>query len=326
MSACGHYLCSSPNLEPFANLSNAVLGQRVDAFEALPSARRARMRFSRQYLVVALALGLVVGLPIVSAQATSIHQHPAHCVEASHFHPPTGDLVGGPFPAEFTVAPTSPGNYGSGAEVTWSLMPTNQNPGAVFDLFHDGGISHLSAFMGGQWKAEIERAFAAWSDVANITFTEVNDDNASVNAFTTGGDIRIGGAVFDEPGNLLGHGWFPNSTSGGSLESDIHFDIAEDWAIGFAGSGFDIFTVAAHEIGHAIGLDHSTVPGSLMNSSYTEAFSGLQADDILGAQFIYGMAPVSFSIVVLPEPDTVVLLTTGLIGLAAGRRKRTVTT
>ena len=74
MSACGHYLCSSPNLEPFANLSNAVLGQRVDAFEALLSARRARMRFSRQYLVVALALGLVVGLPIVSAQATSIHR------------------------------------------------------------------------------------------------------------------------------------------------------------------------------------------------------------------------------------------------------------
>ena len=125
---------------------------------------------------------------------------------------------------------------------------------------------------------------------------------------------------------LLGHGWFPDSTGGGSLESDIHFDIAEDWAIGFAGPGFDIFTVAAHEIGHAIGLDHSTVPGSLMNSSYTEAFSGLQADDILGAQFIYGMAPVPFPIVVLPEPDTLVLLTTGLIGLAASRRKRTVTT
>ena len=263
------------------------------------------MSFSRQSMLGALALVLVVSLPIVSAQATSIHQ--------------TGNFVAGTLVGEFNTAPTSPGNFGSGAEVTWSLMPTNQNPGAVFDLFHDGGISHLSAFMGGQWKAEIVRAFAAWSDVANITFTEVNGDNAAVNAVTTGGDIRIGGAVFDGPGNILGHGWFPNSSSGGSIDSDIHFDIAENWTVGFAGPGFDIFTVAAHEIGHAIGLDHSTVPGSLMNSFYSEAFAGLQADDILGAQSIYGAAVAPL---VTPEPDTVVLLTTGLIGLAACRRKR----
>ena len=150
MSAYGNYSCSGPNLdsysgpnlesysgpnlEPFANLSNTVRGQRVDAFEALPSARRARLRFSRQYLVVALALGLVVGLPIVSAQATYIHQ--------------TGNFPGGLVPTEFTVDPAGR-DYGSGATVTWSLMPTNQNPGDVFGLFHDGGISHLSAFMGG---------------------------------------------------------------------------------------------------------------------------------------------------------------------------------
>jgi|GEM_PF-1828605 hypothetical protein len=323
---------TGPNFEPTAKLIQRVAApERLDDLGALPSARMTRMSFPRQSMVVALALVLVVSLPIVSAQASSIHHHTDNPVgglggaECSiHHH--TGNLVGGLEAAEFTVAPTSPGNFGIGAEVTWSLMPTNQDPGSVFNFFHEGGISHLSTFMGGQWKAEIDRAFAAWSDVANITFTEVNDDNASVNAFTTGGDIRIGGAVFDGPGNLLGHGWFPNSASGGSLESDIHFDIAENWTIGFAGPGFDIFTVAAHEIGHAIGLDHSTVPGSLMNPSYTEAFSGLQADDILGAQFIYGIAPVSFSIVVLPEPDTFVLLTTGLIGFAAGRKKRTVTT
>ena len=81
MSAYGNYSYSEPsldshsgpNLESFANLSNTVRGQRVDAFGALSSVSRGRMRFSRQYLVVALALGLVVGLPIVSAQATSIH-------------------------------------------------------------------------------------------------------------------------------------------------------------------------------------------------------------------------------------------------------------
>jgi hypothetical protein len=353
MSIRGHSPYTGPKPEPFSHLAKrGSAPEGMGHWGTVSPAMMSRLCFSGQSMLMALSFVLVLSLPIVSAQATSIHHdhadcgeashfHPptvvptqatsahndhANCGEASHFHPPTGDLVGGPLPADFTVAPTNPGNYGSGAEVTWSLMPTNQNPGSVFNFFHEGGISHLSAFMGGQWKAEIERAFAAWSDVANITFREVSDDNASVNAFTTGGDIRIGGAVFDGPGNLLGHGWFPDSTNGGSLAGDIHFDIAEDWTIGFTGPGFDIFTVAAHEIGHAIGLDHTTVPGSLMNFSYTEAFSGLQADDILGAQSIYGAAPLSFSVVVLPEPDTVVLLATGLIGLAAGRRKRTVTT
>jgi hypothetical protein len=119
---------------------------------------------------------------------------------------------------------------------------------------------------------------------------------------------------------------FPDCSACVSLGSDIHFDIAEDWTIGHAGPGFDIFTVAAHEIGHAIGLDHSEQNDALMFGVYSEAFVGLQADDILGAQSIYGVAPPTFAIVVLPEPDTVVLLTTGLIGLGACRRNLRVRT
>ncbi|MBF0612951.1 MAG: matrixin family metalloprotease, partial [Magnetococcales bacterium] len=48
------------------------------------------------------------------------------------------------------------------------------------------------------------------------------------------------------------------------------------------------FQVAAHEIGHALGLDHTAVANSLMNPFYSEAFSGPQADDIQGIQALYG--------------------------------------
>jgi hypothetical protein len=316
MAVPDNYPYAGPNLEPFANLiQRGAAPERVDDLGALSSARMNRMSFSRQSMLGALALVMVVSLPIVSAQATSIHQ--------------TGNFVAGTLVGEFNTAPTSPGNFGSGAEVTWSLMPTNLNSGGpAFNFFHadGGGILNLSEFMEGQWKAEIERAFAAWSDVANITFTEVDDDGAALNAATTGGDIRIGGAVFDGPGNLIGHAHFPDCSACVSLGSDIHFDIAEDWTIGHAGPGFDIFTVAAHEIGHAIGLDHSEQNDALMFGVYSEAFVGLQADDILGAQSIYGVAPPTFAIVVLPEPDTVVLLTTGLIGLGACRRNLRVRT
>ncbi|OCT93191.1 hypothetical protein XELAEV_18016256mg [Xenopus laevis] len=56
-------------------------------------------------------------------------------------------------------------------------------------------------------------------------------------------------------------------------------------------AGFNLFLVAAHEFGHSLGLDHSTVPQALMFPNYryedTATFS-LSQDDINGIQSIYG--------------------------------------
>lgn len=221
---------------------------------------------------------------------------------------------------EFVTGPTTPGKWGSpvigtwSGVITWSLMP------AGTDLSGEGAgtSSHLSSFMPGGFLAEIIAAFNAWEAVANIDFLQVGDSGTPFNSAGATGDIRIGGHAFDGPGGVLAHGFYP-PVNGTSAAGDIHFDIAETWDIGQAGSGFDIFTVMAHEIGHALGLDHTGVANQLMNPTYSEAFLGLQFDDIAGAQFLYGTGEGDPEPV--PEPGTLLLFGAGMAAVVRLRRR-----
>ena len=138
----------------------------------------------------------------------------------------------------------------------------------------------------------IRRAFALWSDQTPLTFTEVSSGSAA--------DILVAWAIgdhgdgdpFDGPGDILAHASFPNPYDNSQVF--LHFDNEERW-VDSETRNVDLLTVAAHEIGHTLGLAHSDDPNALMFASYSGPRRFLGEDDIAGVQAIYGVGSA-------PEP------------------------
>jgi hypothetical protein len=140
----------------------------------------------------------------------------------------------------------------------------------------------------GEFQA-VRNALKTWAAAVPLTFTQV--------PLNANPDIFIDWRPANDPdhsmvGTVLAHADFPPGCSiiTNTLPKPVHFDDSEHmWSIGAVAGAFDVETVALHELGHIIGLAHSSVAGSVMFPTVSANFTKrvLTSDDISGAQALY---------------------------------------
>ncbi|KAI3963368.1 hypothetical protein MKW98_022790 [Papaver atlanticum] len=136
-------------------------------------------------------------------------------------------------------------------------------------------------------KGVCSRAFARWAEVTHFTFSEAVHplhDADIVIGFHRGhhGDTNS----FDGRGGVLAHAFSPR-------DGRFHYDGEENWSTNPEPGTMDLETVAVHEIGHLLGLGHSTEPNAVMFPSIRAGSLKRQLDvaDIRGIRALYRILP-----------------------------------
>jgi hypothetical protein len=138
---------------------------------------------------------------------------------------------------------------------------------------------------------EIVRALNQWSSAAAIRFTPATAASSlrCIDIWFAQRD-HGDGFRFDGRGGVLAHTFYPPPNAE-PIAGDLHLDIEEPWRIGL---DVDVYSVALHELGHALGLGHNDDPNSVMYPYYRRV-NGLRPADITEIRKLYaataGAAP-----------------------------------
>ena len=130
----------------------------------------------------------------------------------------------------------------------------------------------------------VARAFNQWASATSyFTFSRVQRHTIADITIGFGSGDHGDGHPFDGAGGTLAHAFAPT-------DGRFHYDADESWSVGVTPSAHHLETVALHEIGHILGLRHSSVRGAIMEPTIARGVAkGLHGDDIQGIRALYGI-------------------------------------
>jgi hypothetical protein len=178
---------------------------------------------------------------------------------------------------------------GRGATVRYALVDKPLRFPGARNCTDMTGVEPLLARSGidaARFRKEVAAAFAMWESAADIKFVNVTDPaNADIliGAQATPRGWAFANVVYDRAAG----------TKVRSIEKSlICLNPEKPWKTAFGGdsAAYDVRYTIAHEIGHAIGLDHPDSADQLMSFRYGERFRTLQAGDLRAAVALYGKA------------------------------------
>jgi peptidoglycan hydrolase-like protein with peptidoglycan-binding domain len=139
-------------------------------------------------------------------------------------------------------------------------------------------------------KTAIEGALRTWEEeIPPITFKPAQAGGKVDLRFKWAARVHLDNKPFDSIGGLIAHAFLPPSCPNNPNAGQCHFDLSEKWGLfdDPETRTFDLETLALHEIGHLLGLTHSSDKNSIMFPTYSKLQRALSEDARTAIRSIY---------------------------------------